>query len=55
MDSSEVCAPLQFLFFVSDVLSRYTFSWHSSLAKYVTRTTGARKCFFVIIVTAVRI
>jgi hypothetical protein len=54
MDSSEVCALLHFLFFVFDVLSRYAFSWHSSLAKYVTRTTEARKCSSVIIVTAVR-
>ena len=41
-------------FFVSDVLSHYAFSWHSSLAKYVIRTTGARKCSSVIIATAVR-
>jgi hypothetical protein len=54
MDSSEVCTPLQFFFFVSDVLSRYAFSWHSSLAKYVTRMTGVRRCSSVIIVTAVR-
>ena len=55
VDSSEVCTPLRgFFFFVSDVLSRHAFSWHSSLAKYARRMTEAKKCSFVITATAVR-
>ena len=40
--------------FVSDVLSRYAFSWRSSLVKYARRTTEVRKCSSVITATAVR-